>query len=164
MAHHPCPAVGGVGAAGAFEGCGFSSEQAEPVPWEGSIAQTQPGSFQPCPAHIHGRASPLRALCSPWTCCLPSAQDTAGEPDQLLSPWPALAAHLSLDKLCCSLASLVSFSPFVFKCLQKIITWSWGHLLKLLLIPMVVVMKCVLHIHFTKVVYKDTLDLLFLCN
>lgn len=62
-----CP-FGGVGAAGAFEGCGFSSGQAEPVPWEGSIAQTQPGSFQPCPAHIHGRAS-LRALCSHWTCC-----------------------------------------------------------------------------------------------
>lgn len=35
-------------------------------------------------------------------------------------------------------------------------------MLKLLLIPMVVVMKCVLHIHFTKVVYKDTLDLFFL--
>jgi len=25
-------------------------------------------------------------------------------------------------------------------------------------------MKCVLHIHFTKVVYKDTLDLLSLCR
>lgn len=48
--------------------------------------------------------------------------------------------------------------------LQKIITRSWGHLLKLLLIPMAVVMKCVLHIHFTKVVYKDTLDLLSLCR
>lgn len=37
-------------------------------------------------------------------------------------------------------------------------------MLKLVLIPMVAVMKCVLHIHFTKVVYKDTLDLLSLCR
>lgn len=54
---------------------------------------------------------------------------------------------------------LLSLSVF-----KKIITRSWGHLLKLLLIPVVVVMKCVLHIHFTKVVYKDTLDLLSLCR
>lgn len=35
-----CGPFGGVGAAGAFVGCGFSSERAEQVPWEGSIAQT----------------------------------------------------------------------------------------------------------------------------
>lgn len=65
---------------------------------------------------------------------------------------------------CCCFFFLFFFFSFVFECLQNIVIRSWGYLLKLLLIPVVIVMKCILHIHFTKVVYKDTHDLLSLCR
>lgn len=82
----------------AFEGCGFSSERAEQVPWEGSIAQTHsPAPFSlvlhtsmegfssesPCTSRSMGPAAPAA---SPGHCREPGSW----------GPWPALAAHLSL--------------------------------------------------------------------